>query len=174
MNCRAKSSVAILVGLILILAVNACDSKTETETRSITVDSNSYGEYPAAFVSLDENKTSPVPSRGQGKGAVIVGDLWVEPRDPEIAGLTSFGGMKHQGQDSKVAIVQDQSWDDVTSLPDNLKWQKKIPKAKIVKDLVFLVKSSNGRHYKVRIEEIEKGSKDPKASKMVLTYQSLP
>jgi hypothetical protein len=62
----------------------------------------------------------------------------------------------------------------VTSLPDNLKWQKKIPKAKIVKGMVFLVKSSGGQHYKVRIAEIEKGGKDPKASKMVLSYQSLP
>ena len=119
------------------------------QATTITVGPSVYGNgYPAALVSLDK-ATAVGFKRGIRS---IDADLWIEPNDPEIQGLSArFEGARHEGDDVKLAIPAGQPYESIRHVPGRISWESDLPKQQIAEGLVFLVRSSSGKCYKVRI-----------------------
>jgi len=139
--------------LILIFSVSSCTNQetnhTSQITREITINEDSFGEeYPAVFLDL-KNNSLMIYSKDL---TVINADLWIEPKDPEIAGLTKeSGGMEHVGEDVLLRIIDKNLSDkDISSLDLNT-FQRKLDKSKIKAGLVFAVMASDNSLYKVKI-----------------------
>ncbi len=123
---------------------------------TFVIDAKVFKKYPAAFVSFDTGKMESADPLTQGR--VVVADLWIEPNDPEIAGLKAkFEGMVHPGKDTYVS-ASTLTYDEITKSPPNIIWDRKLHKAAIVKGGVFLVSSSTGQIFKVRFDEVTKAS----------------
>ncbi len=124
---------------------------------TLVIDASVFGEYPAALVSLDTGTIIRLDDAMKAKRAPA--DLWIEPNDPEIAGLKAeFEGMVHPGEDTQIAVPTSLDYAATTTLPAGATWGRKMPKESIVKGAVFLVKTSAGQFYKVRIDEATKAS----------------
>jgi len=139
--------------LILIFSVSSCTNQetnhTSQITKEITINEDSFGEeYPAVFLDL-KNNSLMIYSKDL---TVINADLWIEPNDPEISGLTKeFEGMEHVGEDVLLRIIDKNLSDkDISSLDLNT-FQRKLDKSKIKAGLVFAVMASDHSLYKVKI-----------------------
>ena len=146
--------------LILMFSVSSCTNQetnhTNQETnhtsqikREITINEDSFGEeYPAVFLDL-KNNSLMIYSKDVD---VINADLWIEPNDPEIAGLTNReGGIEHVGEDVSLRIIDRNLSDkDIRSLDLNT-FQRSLDKSKIKAGLVFAVMASDKSLYKVEI-----------------------
>jgi len=114
----------------------------------------------ATLVSLDARQLLSLPDPTQSQE--IYGDLWVDPGDPEIAGLGgNVNGYAHAGRDTSVALVSTNKSDfeSLNAMPSEVQWQLSLPEAHIVPGTVFLARSSTAKIYKVRIDELEKPSR---------------
>ncbi len=137
----------------LIISVTGCDLGTK---RTFLIDQRYLGRYPAVFLSLDEDKIVPVPE--PLRGSEIVADLWIEPQGPSIAPLSAnFEGARHVGADTKLADVNVDDYKGIKRIPPNVKWRDYIDE-RIHQGLVFLVKSSTEKVYKVRIDHLSNRS----------------
>lgn len=121
----------------------------------LTIDKQTFGQYPAAVVSLDQGRVLPAPGKPGRKAppTQVNADLWIEPNDPEIAALTSeIKEIAHVGQDVALAVLEGVDFDGLRAAPAQADWTDRVPKAEIRLGTVFLVRSSSGKLYKLRIE----------------------
>jgi hypothetical protein len=127
--------------------------------RTLTVDNRDYSYYPAALVSLDKAKIIPLPKPLHGLQATEA-DLWIEPRDPEIAsataGMAADIGIRHAGRDAHVAVAAG-DYQHLVKVPDDSIWLDRLPVEAIKSGAVFIVQSSSNRYFKVRIDAWDRG-----------------
>lgn len=124
-------------------------------TRLVVTDRASSGGHRAAFVSLDAARVIPVPKGPDG--LLVEADLWIEPGDPEITGLTArFDGDKytHAGPDTQVALLPGRRLGEVRDVPGDVVWKTKLSRPEITAGAVFLVRASSGAIYEVRLERV--------------------
>ena len=141
----------------------------------IEIDSAKLKGYPAALVSLDEHRITMVPAtREELQKLEIVADLWIEPRDPELGGLPEkFEGTTHKGQDTKVAVVTGVTFDELSRVPDGVSWKQGLARKEIRQGTVFLVQSSTGKLYKVRLDTVSRDKKETSRSVIVMAYRQI-
>lgn len=120
----------------------SCSSGTEIK---ITEDSYEDG-YPAVLINLNTCKVLAADQEGTKKD--FQADLWIEPRDPEIAGRS----------DALMTIIEkDMSNDEILDLNPN---KKGIDRDSIEEGLIFVVKSNVGRYYKLTITHYSQSNKE--------------
>lgn len=126
---------------------------------SVTIDERSFPHYPGVLVSLDRVQVIALPARVADLKTTDA-DVWIEPRDPEIAALTTGAagalGIAHEGRDARVALTTG-PYDAIVHVPEHSTWLERLPVEAVSAGRVFLVQSSGGRYYKVRIDAWDKG-----------------
>jgi hypothetical protein len=122
---------------------------------NVTIDDRSFPYYPGVLLSLRKARVIVLPKRIDELKAVEA-DLWIEPRDPEIAALTAAAakqlGITRQGGDARVALTED-AYDAIVQAPGQCTWLDQLPARSIV---TGLVQSSENRFFKVRIDAWDK------------------
>lgn len=134
-----------LFGLLATLTVSCgiFQQNLKTEVKS--------DQYQALFISLQEKTITPVQTILQGDQ--IVADFWVETQDLEIGTIDEqLEGVPHKGQPTKVALFVDKPYSEITTVPGKLNWKPSIQGSNIEEGLVFLVKASDGKIYKVKLK----------------------
>ncbi|MEE9393642.1 MAG: hypothetical protein V3W41_14160 [Planctomycetota bacterium] len=151
------------VVLLLALGLLGCtEGQVPQAEKTISITSADFGGYPAVFLSLRTGEVTPVPRSLEG--FVTHADLWIEPGDPEVCGLTSsFEGATHTGDDTVVAELENY---DAPVGPSSA-WQKRLHRATVKTGLCFAVRASDGRHYRVQIVHSDKQD-----STLTLRYRS--
>lgn len=175
----------LIVGFLFILLVgflaanSGCENSAGKSIKTLVINRACYTSYPAVIVSLDNAAIISLPEdRKLLRGASITGDLWIEPRDPEIQGLKArFEGAVHVGEDVKVALVKG-SFDEIHSVPEGVTWERYVNRRLIKPGLVFLTRSSTGKFYKVRVDGLVRKDNtyptDPNnESSMKLSFQAI-
>jgi len=141
---------------------------TVGRTQTLTIDSRYYTFAPAVFISFDNAKIIRLPSSEEElKGATVTADIWVEIRDPEIGSLPgelAEIGIIHPGIDAKVAPVSGVKFESLFSVPADIEWKNVIYRRYFEPGLVFLVRSSSGKIYKVRVDNYNTEQKNMKLS----------
>ncbi len=152
----------LVFAIVLVVALNGCDL---SGTRSLIIDSSSFTNYPAVFVSLDRGEAVPVPETL--RGSTIDADLWIEPGVPKITGVyAEFEGANHPGIDSKVAYVEEADFKKMKKVPDDVYWEQELPEKAAKTGFTFVVLSSSEQVYKVRINQLS-------ANKVSLSFAKL-
>lgn len=138
----------------------------------LSIGPRDFGPYPAAIVDLERGAlhTAPEPQRGP-----LSGELWVEPRDPEISVLRGeFESYDLTRGDARMAIASTQDFEAIYGLKGDEDWGlKRIPKGRISKGLVFLVRSGSGKLFKLRIDAFSRDPKNINAATMELSCEEL-
>jgi len=137
-------------------ALVAVEAQDPSQLSTIEVDLRS--DPAATLVSLDGRRMYRLP-QGADAPQDVAGDLWIDPFDPAIAGIGSqVNGHRHVGDDTGVALLPlgAPSFEALESLPPEVHWQQALPEETIGAGAVFIARSSSGRVYKVRVDDLEK------------------
>jgi hypothetical protein len=151
--------------LLLFATINF----SSCSTNKISINKNSFGQYPAVFVNLSSG--SLIKFDNDGTLNQIDADLWIEPSDPEIKGLQEFfERIKHNGENVLLRVLKKgQTAKELKALfPDGFK--KGIGRSEIKPELKFIVHSSDKSFYSIKIISL---NKEEKEMKLKLKYQKI-
>ena len=157
---------ALVIVLHAVLVPQAPPFDVGAASRKVEITEKMYGGYPAVILSVETGKITKIPGSKAALAKMrITGDLWIEPDDPEISGLTKdFEGATHLGNDTKVATVPGVKFQELKTVPPDVKWKRKIERSSIKTGLLFLVRTSNDLVAKVLVAKSSERS-------MTLEYQ---
>jgi hypothetical protein len=152
-----RTTPALVLTLAAVVGVILSCRSDEYPTSTVRIDfRDGVTGYPAAFVSLERSEVVPVPDTFEG--VTIDADIWVEPGDPEVLGLSShFEEATHPGSDTRVALAGELSFEEIKSVPEEIDWTESLEESEILTGTVFFVRSSNNHIYKVLIDEWNTG-----------------
>jgi hypothetical protein len=146
-----QGSLLVLLNIIFLLMFVTklhCSGLLNT----LRVDVSSFTGYPAALISLDKQTVLPLPDIETLEQKKINADLWIEPRDPEIAAFTQ--PRKNYGPGEPLLAVSDQLvFETLSTVPAKLTWKRSLESKAIREGLVFLVRSRSGIFYKVKVNK---------------------
>jgi hypothetical protein len=136
-------------------------------TNKISINKNSFGQYPAVFVNLSSG--SLIKFDNDDTLNQIDADLWIEPSDPEIKGLQEFfERIKHHGENVKLKVIEESETAKEVKVSFPSKFKEGIDRSKIKSGLEFIVHSSNNSFYIIKIISFNKEEKE-----MKLKYQKI-
>jgi len=137
----------------------------------ITITKDDFVGYPAVFLNLRTAEVISLSPAVWEDGYEIDADLWIEPGDPEVSGLSqksSEAGI-HKGADVFVAGIEkffeDVPYDLVES---ELLWLPSLSRRELQPGRMFFVKASDESLFKVEIRHL-----DSRAGEMRLRYKSV-
>jgi hypothetical protein len=124
-------------------------------------------EIIGALISLEMSKVFQFSEESLDKdvkGTNVFADLWFDSGDSKIYAISAKMArdeFHHVGADAFVASVVGLSFDELTSVPDSIRWSSRLKQLK--PGTIFLAKSSSGFIYKVFLQEFT-------SKKMVISY----
>ena len=169
------------VSLFLIFNSSCSDYRNKGE---IIINQTSYGEYPAIFFDLSSGNILKFDGYNEmypnDIDEKIDADLWIEPSDPEIAGLeNSFEGyQEHIGSNVLIKVLSDGETEKSAVEQFPIGFSKKITKSKIKNGTEFIVYSSEEFFYKMKIVyfkyvESDRFKKNNTQSEIKFLYEKL-
>ncbi|SFW23652.1 hypothetical protein [Cellulophaga fucicola] len=151
---------------LLIIVVTFSGYSQVSKKTIITIDKNSYLEYPAVFLDLSSGLLIKVDRNLKE----IDADLWIEPNDPEINGLEeSFdGGITHIGDNVLLRVLEngEKEMEVKKMFPDT--YVNSVDRGKIKADLKFIVHTSESLFYIIKIISFSKENQE-----ITLEYQKI-
>ncbi len=125
------------------------ENKTELSYKNILINKESFDSYPAVLLKFSNEKIIKIWKDFTEEGLEEIDfDLWIEPRDPEITGLSKNVFLK----------VVDEKFDsiDFNYINDLQIYESKLEKNDIVKWTVFIINSNDNLLFKVEIVDFDK------------------
>ncbi|MCL5244460.1 hypothetical protein M4I21_01480 [Cellulophaga sp. 20_2_10] len=151
---------------LLIIVITFSAYSQVSDKGIITIDTSSYGSYPAVFVDLSSGSLLKLDANLKE----IDADLWIEPNDPEINGLEeSFdGGITHSGENVLLRILEKGEHEaDIKKMFPNT-FVDSVDRGKIKTGLQFIVHTSENLFYVIKISSFSKEDEE-----MTLEYQKI-
>ncbi|MCH2023170.1 MAG: hypothetical protein MK207_11895 [Saprospiraceae bacterium] len=141
--------------LTLFILTTSFGAATSQEKHQIKLNKSSFGEYPAVIIDLKNNSLTKINNDFRSMKE-IKGDLWIEPRDPEINGIqSSLERVKHVGKSVLLKLIEADLTDQQIQELELTTFQTRIKSESIKSGIVFAVIASDGSLYKVTITDFE-------------------
>jgi len=160
-------SVNYLFLLFVVVAFLSCSDGSDQG--EITISKDSYlDDYPAVYLDLSSGAFVNYKFEYE-ESKEIDADLWIEPQDPEIRGLTKFfKGIKYKGEDVLLKVLDEGETEKeaIALFPSEFNYY--IPGEKIKSGLKFILRSSTKSFYMIKIIYFNKDKEE-----MKLEYQKL-
>jgi hypothetical protein len=155
-SMRSVKIIPILLASFIALFILGCKSET---VRVVSLVKESFGDYPAVILNLETGAYSQINDDFSDLNSDLVGDLWIEPSNPEIAGLKPHGKRGHKGEDVLLKVLKYDLTDDEIKNLEIATFTNKLRSIDIDVGLDFIVKASSGNLYKFRVSQlnIDKG-----------------